>query len=88
MNYFIKGRVQGVGYRAFARRAAQQLGLSGWARNLSDGRVEVRVSGSSDLLARYEKELKKGPGHGKVDEIESRPSSPESFVEFLILEEA
>ena len=49
--WYIRGRVQGVGYRYFAQRAAAALGLSGYARNLDDGRVEVYAAGPAGKLA-------------------------------------
>ena len=88
LNFLIEGRVQGVGYRAFARRAAEQLGLGGWARNLSDGRVEVLASGSAEVLQAYEIELKKGPAHGKVTTVAKTEIAFINFSEFSIREDA
>jgi len=51
--WFIGGRVQGVGYRYFAQRAASGLGLRGYARNLDDGRVEVYAIGAADKHLRF-----------------------------------
>src|SRR5207247_9573975 len=62
----VSGDVQGVGYRAFTQRAAKDLGLSGWVRNLYDGRVQVEVEGPrakvEELLAR----LRRGPALASV----------------------
>src|SRR5581483_6235688 len=49
--WLIRGRVQGVGFRYFAQRAAQGLGLTGYVRNLDDGRVEVYAAGADDKLS-------------------------------------
>ena len=49
--WFIRGRVQGVGYRNFAQRAAVDLSLTGYARNLDDGRVEIYAVGPVDKLS-------------------------------------
>jgi len=49
--WLVRGRVQGVGYRWFAQKAAAGLGLSGYARNLDDGRVEVYAAGAEAKLA-------------------------------------
>ena len=49
--WFVRGRVQGVGYRYFAQEAAMALGLAGDARNLDDGRVEVYAAGPETKLA-------------------------------------
>jgi acylphosphatase len=59
--YLISGRVQGVGFRYFAQRAARDLGVTGWARNLDDGRVEVHANGSLKVLDEFEARLRKGP---------------------------
>lgn len=64
--YYVSGRVQGVGYRNFAQRAARDLGISGWARNLDDGRVEVLAIGTPRQLENFEGELRVGPPHAEV----------------------
>jgi len=69
-HYFISGRVQGVGFRAFARRLAQEMKLEGWVRNLKDGRVEAMVRGFSSGIESFEQRLKQGPAHGQVERLE------------------
>ena len=64
--YYVSGEVQGVGYRYFAQRAARNLGLQGYARNLDDGRVEVVAIGPSRHLEDFEGELRLGPPHARV----------------------
>ena len=64
--YFVSGMVQGVGYRYFARRAAQRLGLDGYARNLPDGRVEVYAVGIASKLGEFRSELERGPQGASV----------------------
>jgi acylphosphatase len=64
--YLVSGIVQGVGYRYFAMRIAQRLGLSGYARNLPDGRVDVYAVGSASKLAEFRNELERGPQGASV----------------------
>jgi acylphosphatase len=66
----ISGMVQGVGYRYFARSSAQQLGVSGYAKNLRDGRVEVYAVGTVDALAALRTELERGPRFADVSGVE------------------
>jgi len=76
----ISGRVQGVGYRAFAARAGRVLNLRGGARNLDDGRVEVIASGAIHALDRLEAVLGEGPSLSRVSRVEAEtlaaPPSP------------
>jgi acylphosphatase len=67
--WLIEGRVQGVGFRAHARRHAQALGLAGAARNLADGRVEVIAYGAAGALDELHTALARGPALGRVDVI-------------------
>lgn len=67
---YVSGIVQGVGYRAFTKRTADSYGLSGWVRNLPDGRVEVFVQGHEDVVWEFLKDLWKGPPAGRVDRME------------------
>lgn len=69
VRFLVSGLVQGVGYRAFARRAALRLGLVGFARNLPDGRVETVVTGPADAVQRYGTELARGPSFGRVTSV-------------------
>lgn len=65
----VSGRVQGVWYRASAREQAQHLGLSGYAKNLDDGRVEVVACGREESLETLQRWLWQGPEHAEVSEV-------------------
>ena len=73
--YVVSGRVQGVGYRYFALRQADALGVSGYARNLGDGSVEVVAEGSDGALADFEARLREGPAFAAVAGV-SREAIP------------
>jgi acylphosphatase len=62
----VNGKVQGVGYRAFAARIASQRGLCGGVRNLDDGRVELEVEGPKDQILTLIEDLKTGPPASRV----------------------
>jgi acylphosphatase len=68
--WIVRGHVQGVGYRYFARQAAQAMGVRGWIRNLPDGSCEVQVAGGAELLARFQDELRRGPRGSRVESID------------------
>jgi acylphosphatase len=82
--FLISGRVQGVGYRAFAVTMAQRLGISGWARNLDDGRVEVQAVGSRAQLEEFAQQLRKGPRLAEVTSVESKEVAATGGREFTI----
>jgi acylphosphatase len=82
--YRISGRVQGVGYRAFAADAARRVRVAGWARNLADGRVEVHVIGTARQLDEFEEWLRKGPRFAEVRSLEVTEAAVFETEEFLI----
>jgi acylphosphatase len=86
VRYFISGRVQGVGYRFFAKRTAERLRLTGFAKNLSDGRVEVYAIGPAALLAALRIELNQGPHGASVSSVteEDAAIDPMFATEFSI----
>jgi acylphosphatase len=65
----VSGRVQGVGFRWFAQEAALRDGVTGWVRNLPDGRVEAHVEGEAEAVTRVERALRQGPPGARVDEV-------------------
>ena len=67
---FVKGKVQGVGYRAFAARVASQHGLCGGVRNLDDGRVELEIEGPKDQILALIEDAKKGPPASRVAAVD------------------
>lgn len=80
----VSGRVQGVGFRFFAERAARAAGVRGWVRNLPDGRVETLAEGEEDAVEQYLERIRKGPLGGRVDRIEVEERAPERLDGFGI----
>ncbi|HEX9776486.1 MAG TPA: acylphosphatase [Actinomycetota bacterium] len=72
----VSGRVQGVFYRQSAVEQARALSLSGWVRNLPDGRVEAAVQGSGPAVERFVAWARVGPPAARVNEVSVRPEPP------------
>jgi acylphosphatase len=66
----VAGRVQGVGFRASTQRRASQLGLTGWVRNLADGRVELVATGTPEQVDRLVDWLAGGPEQAVVEALD------------------
>lgn len=80
----VAGRVQGVYFRASTQREARRLGLTGWVRNLPDGRVEVIARGPDDLVAQLERWLHHGPAAANVTEVITNSGTEDCWSEFEI----
>jgi len=76
--YLVSGRVQGVGFRFYAQREADRLGVTGYVQNLLDGRVEVVASGSPEQLAQLRASLEKGPRFSSVSRVSEEAAESES----------
>jgi acylphosphatase len=84
--YFrVKGKVQGVFFRAGTKDKADELGVNGWVRNTEDGDVEVLAQGSTDLLNQLENWCRQGPARAKVVSVERSDRESEEFTSFVIL---
>jgi len=70
IHVFISGRVQGVFFRYTSKELAEQLGVTGWIRNLPDGRVEAVVEGDEDKVEEMLEFFHKGPPLARVDKVE------------------
>jgi len=66
---FVAGRVQGVGFRYFVRRRAENAGLGGFVRNLADGRVEFLLQGEPRAVDAVIEQIRVGPPHARVNEL-------------------
>lgn len=82
--WFIRGRVQGVGYRYFAQDAANELGLTGYARNLDDGRVEVYAVGPIEKLSEFAARLHAGPRFSDVRGVEEQEAPVQRIGMFRV----
>jgi acylphosphatase len=82
--WLVRGRVQGVGFRYFAQAKAQELGLSGWARNLDDGRVEVYAAGPAERLSDLAAVLHKGPRMAEVRGVEEMEEAVQTGTGFSV----
>lgn len=75
----ITGRVQGVGFRAWAVQQARTLGLRGWIRNRADGAVEAEMAGDPDAVARMRDLLAQGPPLARVERLVDEQPGVESL---------
>jgi acylphosphatase len=82
--FLVQGRVQGVGYRYFALREAEALGVTGFARNLPDGRVEVVGEAGEEALGAFEESLRRGPSFARVEGVQREAASPRGDSGFHI----
>lgn len=83
----VRGRVQGVYFRASAQREARRLGLAGWVRNRPDGSVEIMVEGEEESIRDLYGWAQKGPGAARVDRVDVRwRSFTGEYPDFRILE--
>jgi acylphosphatase len=80
----VTGRVQGVGYRFFAERAARELGVRGWVRNLPDGSVEAVAEGEDEAIARFLERLRRGPLGSRVEALAEEDRALTGFSSFEI----
>lgn len=79
----ITGRVQGVGYRAWAQKTARKMNLTGWVRNLTDGSVEALAQGPKDVIEQFVAACQAGPMLARVTAVDTKliPET-ETFSEF------
>ena len=85
LHLYVSGRVQGVGFRDFARREARRLGLGGWVRNLPDGRVEIWAQGPPGALSAFLEQVRRGPRAARVDGVEVQRAAPSAeYVDFEV----
>src|SRR5262245_49377088 len=86
----IRGRVQGIGYRAWTEYTALDLGLEGWVRNRRDGTVEALFAGPQEAVAAMLEACREGPPGARVAAVDRQESLPEHMAlrragEFLVL---
>ncbi len=81
----ISGKVQGVWYRATTKEKAEELGIKGWVRNTSDGKVEAVFEGDQNNIEEMIKWCKKGPDFANVIDVDVNPEElSEEFEGFNI----
>lgn len=93
VHIFVSGFVHGVGYRAYVRHLARKMGLSGWVRNLPDGRVEALIQANfpdeaenAKLIDKMVKLCEKGPFLSEVNKVSFEKEEPVGvFAEFKVL---
>lgn len=87
LQLIVRGRVQGVYFRASTQREAKRLGLGGWVRNRPDGAVEILAEGEEAAIRELYGWAQKGPGAARVDRVDTRwRSFTGEFADFRILE--
>ncbi len=82
--FVVSGRVQGVYFRESTRQRADALGLSGWVRNLDDGRVEGLACGAAKALAELQRWLHQGPPAARVDALHWEPADEAAQGPFVV----
>ena len=81
----IKGKVQGVFYRASAKEIACNIGITGWINNTTDGDVESLITGTETQIQEFISWCRRGPKRAMVTGITITEEASESFSEFLVI---
>ena len=68
--------MQGVGFRYFTADVAARENVCGWVRNLADGRVEIAAEGDAEAVERFERAVRQGPSHARVDDVDVTHNVP------------
>ena len=74
--FYVSGRVQGVGFRYYVEEVANREGVTGYVRNLPDGRVEALVEGDSEAVTRVERAIRSGPAGARVEHVDADVLTP------------
>lgn len=85
LHCIVSGKVQNVWFRANTEKQAKKLGINGWVRNLADGTVEIKASGTSVALNAFVQWLHIGPETARVDNVTVLQIDYEEFLTFKIL---
>ncbi len=80
----VSGRVQGVGFRAFAQARARAYNITGYARNLPDGTVEIHAEGNLPDIEDFIASLTAGNGLSRIDHIQKNRATPEGHTRFSV----
>ena len=81
IHLLISGKVQGVGFRAYVKKKADQLGVNGWVRNLNDGKVEVYAEAAKGALDLFDVKISTGPASSQVSKVERLEVKGKDVVE-------
>ncbi|MFS8866923.1 acylphosphatase [Synechococcus sp. H65.1] len=84
VHVWVRGRVQGVGFRAYTEAMARSAGVHGWVRNLRDGRVEAVFEGSPAAVEAMLRWCQQGSPGSRVEGVEHRSEPPEGLSTFEI----
>jgi acylphosphatase len=80
----VRGRVQGVAFRAATHQRAREAGAAGWVRNLPDGSVEAVFEGDPEVVRAMLEFCRTGPRHARVDALDDREEPPEGLEGFEV----
>jgi acylphosphatase len=76
LHLVVRGRVQGVGFRWFAKEEAASLGVTGWARNVEDGSVEIEAEGDPEAVEAFVERIRSGPPAARVESVGVKTVEP------------
>jgi acylphosphatase len=81
----VSGRVQGVSFRWFTQTKAQELGITGWVKNETDGSVKIEAEGSKEALEQFITLIKEGPPAALVTKVDVREGVVKGYPQFRVL---